>query len=137
MTVYFSLFLTCFLSATILPFSSEVALLAMVQSKQNVFNLLLIATIGNTFGGLTNYFLGYLGNPVWLRKLGMDDTQIQMHNRRIQKYGCWLAFFSWVPIIGDPLMISLGFFRASWFPVIVLCLVGKFLRYFVLIFPFF
>lgn len=133
---YIGLFLAGFLSATILPMNSEFVLLALLSQKFDPLTCLIIATFGNSLGGLTNYFLGKLGNPLWFKRLGVKEEKLLSFEQRIQKYGYWLAFFSWVPIIGDPMTIALGFFRVPFWKVTFLIVVGKFLRYLVLVLPF-
>ncbi|MFN5635367.1 MAG: YqaA family protein [Flavobacteriia bacterium] len=133
---YGGLFLAGFLSATILPMNSEAVILLMLSQDFDPWTCILIATIGNSLGGLTNYFLGLLGNPKWLKRVGISEEKIQSFEGRVQKYGYWLAFFSWMPFIGDPMTVALGFFRASFWRVAFLVILGKFLRYLVLAFPF-
>ena len=133
---YSGLFLAGFLSATILPMNSEAVILLMLSQDFDPWTCILVATIGNSLGGLTNYFLGLLGNPKWLKRIGISEEKIQSLEGRVQKYGFWLAFFSWVPFIGDPMTVALGFFRVSFWRVAFLVILGKFLRYFALAFPF-
>ncbi len=135
-TAYIGLFFTCFLSATLLPLSSEAVVIFMLYQNYDVWTCLLIATTGNTLGGMTNYVIGRLGNPNWLKKLGIKEDRLKQFEGQIQKYGYWLAIFSWVPFVGDPLTAALGFFRVKWKPVLLLTSLGKFLRYLVLILPF-
>jgi membrane protein YqaA with SNARE-associated domain len=116
--------------------NSEAVILLMLSQDFDPWTCILIATIGNSLGGLTNYFLGLLGNPKWLKRVGMSEEKIQSFEGRVQKYGYWLAFFSWMPFIGDPMTVALGFFRASFWRVAFLVILGKFLRYLVLAFPF-
>ena len=55
------LFLSGFLSATLLPGSSEATLIAVIKLGDHPLWLVItVATIGNTLGGLTNYGLGRL-----------------------------------------------------------------------------
>jgi len=42
-----------------------------------------------------------------------------------------LAFFCWLPGIGDLIAVALGFFKISLIPVGLWMLIGKLLRYFV------
>ena len=133
---YGGLFLAGFLSATILPMNSEAVILLMLSQDFDPWTCILVATIGNSLGGLTNYFLGLLGNPKWLKRIGISEEKIQSFEGRVQKYGYWLAFFSWVPFIGDPMTVALGFFRVSFWRIAFLVILGKFLRYFALAFPF-
>ncbi len=56
---YIGLFLTAFLAATIVPFSSEALLLGMeVSGEFEAIGLLAVASLGNTLGAVTNWFLG-------------------------------------------------------------------------------
>ena len=56
-----SLFASSFLSATLLPGNSEVVLVAMLLTgASQPWALVLIATIGNSLGGVTNVILGRL-----------------------------------------------------------------------------
>ncbi len=127
------LFLLTFLSATILPILSEAFLVAMLAKDFDPMTCLTIATIGNSLGGITNYGIGKLGNPKWLQKLGINELKLQKYNRNIAKYGSWLALLSWIPLIGDPLVIGLGFFRVSFTKVLILLVLGKFLRYLLIV----
>ena len=133
---YIGLFLAGFLSATILPMNSEFVLIALLVQNFNPWTCLAIATVGNSLGGLTNYWLGHLGNPLCFKRFGISEEKLMTFEKRIQKYGYWLAFLSWVPIIGDPMTIALGFFKVPFWRVLFLIVLGKFLRYLLLIFPF-
>lgn len=133
---YTGLFVVSFLSATILPLSSEGILLLMLGLGYNPLICLIIASSGNILGGSTNYLLGRLGNPLWLKKFGMTEARLLKFETQIQKYGFWTAFLSWVPFIGDPLIVALGFFRTSFVPVFICMSLGKIVRYLVLILPF-
>lgn len=133
---YFGLFLAAFLSATIIPFTSEGILLLLLSQDFDPWTCLFLATTGNSLGGLTNYAIGSFGNPLWLKRFGVSEFKIRSFETRVQKHGYWLAFFSWVPFIGDPLTIALGFFKVPFWRVTFLLVLGKFLRYLVLILPF-
>lgn len=55
------LFITGFLSATLLPGGSEAALLATLAIEEYPLqHIIIFATLGNTLGGLTCYWLGFL-----------------------------------------------------------------------------
>ena len=131
---YIGLFLACFVSATILPFTSEGILILFLINGYDPFICLLIATLGNTIGGITNYLIGMLGNPKNIEKRFKNPEKFHRTSLQISKYGYWLALISWTPIIGDPLTILLGFFRVKFIPTLVLMTFGKLLRYAVIIF---
>lgn len=130
---YLGLFITCFLAATILPIASEVFLITMLAAKYDPLSSLLIASTGNTLGSYLNFGIGYIGNPEWLKKLRVKQKTIESWKASIQKYGAWLAFLSWLPIVGDIIGIALGFFRANIFWSFLFMAIGKFIRYLVVV----
>ena len=58
MAVYLSLFISAFLSATLLPGSSEILLLALAQQNYDPWVLWAWASAGNTLGSVVNWLLG-------------------------------------------------------------------------------
>ena len=129
---YIGLFFASFLSATIIPFSSEFVLSFMIANGFN-FNLtVLVATIGNWIGALSSYALGWLGNWSILEKyFGMERKKVYNFKLKIDRWGSLLAFFSWVPLFGDLIAVSLGFFKIDFIKVSTFMLLGKMLRYFI------
>ena len=125
----FGLFLATFLSATILPFSSEAILLFFLTKGVDPTICLSVVTLGNCLGGATNYFIGKLGNPLWLKRIGVKENTISKNEKWINKYGSRIAFFSWVPFIGDPLLVVLGYFRSNLINTLMWMILGKLLRY--------
>jgi membrane protein YqaA with SNARE-associated domain len=111
--IYLSLFASCFLSATILPFASEIGLAALIA------------------GGITNYFLGKFGKFLWLKRSAAGNEKQKKYTKYIEKYGSLCALFSWVPIIGDPLLIMLGYMKIKLLPVTLYMVLGKLIRYIV------
>jgi len=131
---YFGLFLLTFLSATILPLSSEIMLILMLTQNYSPLTCLIVASSGNSLGGVTNYIIGRIGNIKWLKRIGIKEEKIQKTLPKIQKYGAYLAFLSWVPFIGDLFIVGLGFFRVSFTKVTLFMVIGKFTRYLVIIY---
>jgi membrane protein YqaA with SNARE-associated domain len=123
------LFLATFLSATILPFSSEAILLFFLTKGVDPTVCLSIATLGNSLGGASNYFIGRLGNPLWLKRIGVKENTIAKNEKWVIKYGSPIAFFSWIPFLGDPLLVVLGYFRSNPTFTFLWMVIGKFLRY--------
>ena len=130
---YLGLFLTSFLAATFLPITSEVFLISMLVLGFNPWITLGYATLGNSAGGWFNYIIGRLGNPKWLKRLKISKDKILGWEHKVQRYGHWLALLSWLPFIGDAMAVALGFFRAPWITSFLFILVGKFLRYLVIV----
>jgi membrane protein YqaA with SNARE-associated domain len=116
-----------------LPFSSEVVLVYFLNQNVNPWICLSIVTAGNSLGGLTNYGLGTLGNLKWLKRIGVSEASILAQERWVVRFGSWIALFSWVPIIGDPLLVALGYYRSPLWITLILMFLGKFLRYWLII----
>jgi membrane protein YqaA with SNARE-associated domain len=130
---YFGLFVASFLAATVLPITSEALLLSMVAYHYDPYYCLLIATIGNSAGSYLNYFIGMAGKPEWLSKIRVKPHQILKWEDRVKKHGVYLAFFAWLPFIGDVLSVALGFFRVNWKASFLYIFIGKFVRYLVIL----
>ena len=130
---FLGLFLTSFLAATIVPIASEAFLIGMILLGYNPVVCLIVATSGNTLGGWLNYFIGRMGNPYWLKKLGVSFEKIESWKVIVEKYTYWLALFCWLPFIGDFIGIALGFFRSKIIPSFIFMLLGKFLRYLIIV----
>ncbi len=130
---YFGLLLTSFLAATFLPITSEVFLISMLVLGYDPWITLLFATIGNAAGGWFNFIIGRLGNPKWLKRLKVSENKIFRWKYKVQRYGHWLGLLSWLPFIGDVMAVALGFFRAPWRSSFSFILIGKFLRYLVIV----
>ncbi|MGU3415783.1 YqaA family protein [Enterobacteriaceae bacterium C23F] len=119
-----SLFASSFLSATLLPGNSEVVLVGMLLAGvSHPWLLVLIATMGNSLGGVTNVILGRLfplrDNSRWREKaVGW-----------LRRYGAATLLLSWMPVIGDLLCVLAGWMRLSWGPVLFFLCLGKALRY--------
>ena len=134
---YLGLFLASFLAATVIPFSSEAVLSGMILGGFDPMNCLLIASTGNTLGGMSSYGLGWIGDWHRLHKwIGVDQSKVEHWKGQIDKFGYFLALFCWTPFVGDVIAVALGVFRTHPLVVTVLMFVGKATRYAVLIWVF-
>ena len=130
---YFGLFIAAFLAATILPFSSEIVLSALLLSGLSPIVLVTIAITGNVLGSLTNYALGYWASLGVIKKwLKISEEEFVRAEQRFVKYGLFSLCFAWVPIIGDPLTVVAGVLRIQLLWFVILVSVGKLMRYIVI-----
>lgn len=128
------MFLSAFLAGTILPFSSEAVLLACIGLGLDPVASTLATTAGNALGGLTCYWIGHLGKMEWIEKyFKVDQKQMDKATRFIHGRGSWMALFSFLPVIGDAILIVLGLMRANIWIVAVSMTAGKLLRYALLV----
>jgi membrane protein YqaA with SNARE-associated domain len=131
---YLGLFIATFLAATVIPFSSEIVLAGMLAAGFDGFGVTAVATVGNTMGGMSSFYLGYLGKWNWIeRKFRVPKQKVFRFKSWIDKYGSLTAFFCWLPFIGDILAIALGVFRAKVGLVLVLMFLGKLMRYLLIV----
>ena len=126
----FGLFLAAFLSGSVFPFNSESVLTLLILSGFNAVSCLVVASIGNMFGGISIYYLGYLGNVQWIEKYAkIKEEKIQAILPRLNKYGPPIAALSFVPFLGDVVILALGFFKISPVFTTFFMLIGKTARY--------
>ena len=115
-----ALFFASFLAATVLPGGSEVVLIAVLHKHPDtLWPAIAVATVGNTLGGMTSY---------WLGRLIPNKT----HNKAaayLQRWAYWPLVFSWVPVIGDALCVAAGWLRLSAWISLTALAVGKLVRY--------
>ena len=58
---FIALFAASFIAATVLPGGSEVVLIALIHKHPDAFwQAIAVATVGNTLGGVTSYWMGRL-----------------------------------------------------------------------------
>ena len=57
------MFISAFLAGSILPFSSEAVMVALLAVGNSPWMLLLYASVGNSLGGVTCYYIGRLTTP--------------------------------------------------------------------------
>jgi len=140
---YLGLFIGTFLSATLLPFTSEGILVAFFSSNTyennfDVFFIILIATLGNFLGGVTNYIIGYYASSEKLiKKFNLNKDKLKKWRKRLNKWGVWLGLISWLPIVGDPMVAVLGFYKVKIMPLSVLMFIGKLVRYIIIAYFYF
>ncbi|MDQ5879607.1 MAG: hypothetical protein QG592_399 [Pseudomonadota bacterium] len=117
------LFAASFLAATLLPGGSEALLFAFLRAYPDQFWVaLLLATLGNTLGGMTSWACGR-----WLPKWQGMAALPQLE--RVRRWGAPVLLLSWVPLIGDALCVAAGWLRLYWLPCALFMALGKFARY--------
>lgn len=132
---YIGMFLAGLLAGTVVPFSSEVVLVGLYAIGFEAIPLLVIASIGNWIGGMTTYWVGMQGRTDWLEKYFMvSKEKIFNFKKRLNKWGSFWAFLSWVPVLGNVITAALGFFRVPILPVAIYMMIGKVIRYAVLLY---
>ena len=124
------LFISSFIAATIIPFSSELVLSFLLANEYPLEMCLFIATLGNWLGGISSYGLGRLGEWTYIKYFtGLDKTKIKKVREKVNKWKSPLAFFCWLPLIGDIFAVGLGFYKINFIKVGLWMFIGKMIRY--------
>ncbi len=132
---FVGLFIICFISSSLYPLSSEAFVAGFIALGFDTFATLLIATFGNTLGSLSTYVIGYFGDKILLKKYFANAyNKIHKYNTFVRKYGFIGAIFSFLPIIGDILVLALGVNKYPFYKALIFITLGKFMRYLVLIY---
>lgn len=134
MEAYLSLFTLSFLAATLLPAASELFLTGLLASGYDAFWLWLVATLGNTLGSVVNYGLGrYLLHFQTRRWFPFKAESMQKTERWFNRYGVWSLLLAWAPVFGDVLTFIAGVLRVNFVLFVVLVMLGKGVRYAILL----
>lgn len=126
----FGLFLGCMLSATVVPFASEALLAGALLMGYGKWAVTLVATLGNTTGGMISYLMGWLCKWEWLEKyFRVKREKLERMRDRVSKYGAWAALLTWLPFVGDLIAIAMGLMRVNPWWTLLLMFIGKLARY--------
>jgi membrane protein YqaA with SNARE-associated domain len=125
------LFWAAFLSATILPGSSEAALLALIAlGSTSLITLVATATVGNTLGSVVNWVLGlYVERWRTHPRFPVKPDDYVKYQDWYRKWGVWSLLLAWVPVIGDPLTVMAGVMRTPLWLFVLVTGIGKLARY--------
>ncbi len=124
------LFASAFLSATLLPGTSEAALVAvMTLGTAGAVVAVLVATLGNTMGSIVNWGMGRFASQYRDRKWFPGGRGMAKAEAWYARYGVWSLLMSWVPLLGDPLTLVAGLMRAPLWLVVPIVAFAKGARY--------
>jgi membrane protein YqaA with SNARE-associated domain len=120
-----ALFLWAIVSATLVPLGSEAVVFGYVKLNPHMFWVaVIVATVGNTIGGMINYWLGYGAHQAIAK-----DKHTPRALQWFERLGPKACFFAFLPGIGDPLTAVAGYIKLPWLPCMLWQAAGKFTRY--------
>jgi membrane protein YqaA with SNARE-associated domain len=112
-----------FVAATLVPLSSEAVLFGYVKlHPEHAALAVALATLGNTAGGMTTYFIGRL-----VPEKKPDSKALAW----LHRYGAPATLFAWLPIVGDALCAAAGWLRVNWLAALGFMAIGRLTRYLV------
>ena len=127
---YPALFLLSFAASTLLPIGSEWLLVALLLKGFSLPMTVAVATVGNFLGACSTYGIGIYGSSLVIRKvLRIDEVSQERARRYYDRYGVWSLFFTWLPVVGDPLCLAAGLFGVGLLRFTLFVFVGKLVRY--------
>lgn len=116
-----------------MPGGSEALMVyQLTEAPGNWLAILLVATLGNFLGSVITYAMGW-----WIagryHPFNLDQPKHERARRLIDRYGVIALLLAWLPIVGDPLCLLAGWLKINWKASFLFILLGKFLRYAVLV----
>lgn len=123
-----AVFIVSFISATLLPLGSEPAVFGLVKLNPELFwPAILVATVGNTLGGMVSWGMGYGAHKAVSHKL--HSTTDLRALKWLESLGPKACLLAWLPGVGDPLCAMAGWLKMPLWPCAMYMAVGKFGRY--------
>lgn len=108
------LFLAALLAGSVLPFPSEVVLGLVLHGGASPGAAVAVATAGNVAGAVTAYAIGRaiargtaLGERLRAR-FAEDPERLARARARVERWGAAALLLSWVPVVGDALVLAAG-----------------------------
>jgi len=95
--------------------------------QYSVLTLILVASVGNTLGGMSSYAIGRI--IIWRFPSKTIKTNRQRAIQHLRKFGYPALLLSWLPIIGDPLCVAAGYLKTNVYLTVLLIAIGKTARY--------
>jgi membrane protein YqaA with SNARE-associated domain len=128
-----TVFVVSLVSATLLPMASVPAVFGLVKLSPELFwPALLVATAGNTAGGVISYWMGYGAERAYEKLTDHPGHRTEARALGwLRRWGPRACVLSWLPFVGDPLCAVAGWLRLPFWPCTFWMALGKFLRYLV------
>ena len=105
------------------------------QTRPAPYACLISAALGNTVGGMTCYYMGRLGKISWIEKyFKVKKEKVDKMVNFLQGKGALMAFFAFLPAIGEVISIALGFMRSNIWLTVASMFAGKLIRYILLLY---
>jgi membrane protein YqaA with SNARE-associated domain len=124
------LFLSAFLSATVLPGSSEVVMVAFIAAHPSMaWVAFAVAMAGNLLGCLLTFGMGGAAHQGYdrFRRVQVNTEGPQM--QRLRRWGPPALLLSLLPLVGDALVLAAGWLRLPLLHCLAWIALGKGLRY--------
>lgn len=129
--------LVAFLAGSVVPLPSDAVLAALVYGGTEPILTVAVATLANAAGAVTIFWIGarvaaggggFLGR--WVKRRAEKNPQgMERANARIRRWGAPALLLSWLPIVGDAVVLAAGFAGMKRGPFLFWMTTGKTLRF--------
>ena len=127
-------FLSAFVSATLLPGSSEVVLTALITAyPEQAWPGFWVALAGNLLGCLLTFGMGHAGREGYERFQRVKVDLEQPNIRRLRRWGPPGLVLALLPLVGDALVLAAGWLKMPFWASLFWIAVGKGTRYLLLV----
>ena len=141
------MFFNSLLSATAIPLPTEILTSALLIGGESELYVAIALIVGSVIGGLINYSLGYGGNKIvsfFKRRKHLHEKELsnefsekteetnsqttdeKKSHKVLEKFG-WAGIFiaSWIPFLGDLMLIGAGSKRMDFKKFMFFMVLGK------------
>jgi membrane protein YqaA with SNARE-associated domain len=121
---------SAFMSATILPGSSEIVMVGLLTAGYGAALLVAVATLGNVAGAVVNWCIGRGVERYRDRKwFPVSEAKLVRAKDWYRRWGRWSLLLSWAPLAGDALTVAAGVMREPLPSFVALVTLAKGARY--------
>jgi membrane protein YqaA with SNARE-associated domain len=133
------MFKTSFLASSVLPLGSEPLFLYFLSlNSLNLSLLIIVATLGNSLGSMTTFYLGkVIPLEKALKKLSINESRFVKVSKFLEEKSLMFSFFCFLPVFGDVIAFYYGTKNLSSYRFFLFMSFGKLFRYCVLAVLFF
>lgn len=127
-------FVSALLSATVLPGSTELVLTAkIVAFPASAWVALGVALLGSGIGCALNFGMGRAARGGWERFQHVKVDEEHSRVRQLRRWGPPVLVLSVLPLVGDALVLAAGWLRMPFWQSLFWIMLGKGLRYLLLV----
>ena len=106
---YAGVFLASLVSSTPVPFTPEIVVVPLLHAGYAPWAVFLAMLVGTYAGALISYAIGRGGAGLAARRRSVrDSARLERARGFFRRWGVYALFFSWLPIVGDPIAVIGG-----------------------------
>lgn len=129
-----ALFFAAFLAGSVVPFPSEAAMIALLAAGADPYGAVAVAALGNFLGAATLFWLGRRlvsgkSSRFAARMTARHPERVESSLRAARRWGAPVLLLTWLPIVGDLLVLAAALVGIRALPFAAFTATGKLLRF--------